>query len=271
VSELTRGDLRLQFEVVRGPAERVPLLFLHGLLASSKIWSEVIGELSGSRPIASLDLRGHGRSASVPGEPLDWKLAALAEDVIILLDELGWERAHVVGQSFGALLALQAAAGQPSHFASLVLTSVSADPEPLELRRRKLKTLELLERVGPEPLAQSAVLGMFGRTTRRERPELVASFLETAQKLDRRAFSAVARAGIERSDLGPITSMIRCPCLVVRGAEDELIAEPAAARLAQLLAADLVAIPGAGHLVPLEKPEPFARALAGFFRQIDRS
>ena len=97
-------------------------------------------------------------------------LGALSEDVLFLLDELGWAKAHVVGQSFGALLALYAAARHPERVASLVLLGASDEPDPPEPRRRKLATLELLGRIGPESLGRSAVLAMLGRTTRPSAP-----------------------------------------------------------------------------------------------------
>ena len=53
----------------------------------------------------------------------------------------------------------------------------------------------------------------------------------------------------------------------MRGVEDRIVAESAAIRLATLLGAELVSVQGAGHLVPLEKPESVIVAIETFFQK----
>jgi pimeloyl-ACP methyl ester carboxylesterase len=95
-----------------GPADGVPVLFVHGNVSSATYWEETMLALpAGFRAIAP-DLRGYGDSAF---KPLDATrgLADFAEDLIALLDTLGVDRFHAVGHSLGGsvLFALMPLAG----------------------------------------------------------------------------------------------------------------------------------------------------------------
>lgn len=101
-----------------GQAGRSPILLLHGLSQQRCFWEPVVARLL-SRPLAALDQRGHGDSDT----PLqsDFSLTACAGDTIAALDRLGWERAVLVGHSWGASVALRAAAEHPDRVVAAAL------------------------------------------------------------------------------------------------------------------------------------------------------
>ena len=106
---------------VHGPApsrDRPAVLFLHGAGMDRSVWALQAPRLGG-RGLTSLvpDLPGHGRS---PGEPLP-SVEALAAFVWRLADGLDLSRLALVGHSMGALIALAAAAAEPSRAERLVL------------------------------------------------------------------------------------------------------------------------------------------------------
>lgn len=88
----------------------VPVLLLHGLSQQRRFWDPVVRRMH-ARPVAALDQRAHGDSDS----PLDadYSIASCADDVRITLDALGWDRAVVCGHSWGATVAVSAAAAMP--------------------------------------------------------------------------------------------------------------------------------------------------------------
>ena len=101
-----------------GESAGVPVLLLHGLSQQRAFWGPVVRRLR-SRPVAAMDQRGHGETDT----PLDrdFSVPACAADVVAVLDRLGWQRAVVVGHSWGASVALEAAASAHDRVAAAVL------------------------------------------------------------------------------------------------------------------------------------------------------
>lgn len=114
---VSRGQDSLTVSVWDGPGP-VPVVLLHGLSQQRHFWGPVVRHLA-QRPVAALDQRGHGDS--------DWPLTAeygipaCADDVVAVLDALGWDRAVVVGHSWGASVALAVAAAHPGRVAGAAL------------------------------------------------------------------------------------------------------------------------------------------------------
>ncbi len=117
---------------------QVPVLLLHGLSQQRHFWDPVVRRLR-ARPVAAVDQRGHGDS-DTPATA-DFSIPACADDVPIVMDALGWERAVVVGHSWGAWVTLSAAARHPQRVVAGVLVdgglwSLSDGSSRDELRAR---------------------------------------------------------------------------------------------------------------------------------------
>lgn len=97
----------------------VGVLLLHGLSQQARFWTPVLRRLT-TRPVAALDQRGHGRSDVPVGS--DFSIEACADDAIAALDAAGMtEPVVVVGHSWGASVALQAAVRHPDRVRAVVL------------------------------------------------------------------------------------------------------------------------------------------------------
>ena len=94
-----------------GTPEQVPFLLVHGLASNARLWDGVARHLAqhGHRVVA-VDQRGHGRS-SKPDDGYD--MTTVADDLRLLIDELGWERPAVAGQSWGGNVVLELAWSHP--------------------------------------------------------------------------------------------------------------------------------------------------------------
>lgn len=116
------GRLRTRV-LFSGPQDGVPVLFLHGNLASATWWEETMLRLpKGFRGIAP-DQRGYGEAD--PEAKIDARrgLGDLADDAVALLDHLGIERAHVVGSSLGGAVVWHLLACYPKRLRSAVLVA----------------------------------------------------------------------------------------------------------------------------------------------------
>jgi pimeloyl-ACP methyl ester carboxylesterase len=104
----------------QGPA----VVLLHGWPDSGRMWRNQVPALTGAGfRVIVLDLRGFGAS-DAPAEVEAYGLAQLFGDTVAVLDQLGVERAHVVGHDWGAALAWGMAALAPDRVDHLVALSV---------------------------------------------------------------------------------------------------------------------------------------------------
>jgi pimeloyl-ACP methyl ester carboxylesterase len=96
----------------------MPVLLLHGLSQQRRFWDPVVRRMR-VRPVAAMDQRGHGETDT----PLDadFSIAACAADVMRALDALAWDSVVVVGHSWGASVALAAAALMPTRVRAVAL------------------------------------------------------------------------------------------------------------------------------------------------------
>ncbi len=100
-----------------------PLVVLqHGLLLDSESWkrSGIAGSLTDRFRVACVDSLGHGKSDK-PSDPALYGQEQRAGDIVAVIDELGYDRAHVVGHSMGGWLAVGVAKFHSRRLASLVV------------------------------------------------------------------------------------------------------------------------------------------------------
>ncbi len=124
-----------------------PLLLLHGFTGSVRAWDAVRPAIAAFATVISIDLIGHGRSASPTNADrysLDWS----TRDLKALLDELQLEAVDLLGYSMGGRVALHFAVHAPERVRTLLLESASPGLEDdLERRRRIESDAALAERI----------------------------------------------------------------------------------------------------------------------------
>ena len=101
-----------------GGNEAAPIVLVHGFGGDLNTWLFNQPDLAETHTVYALDLPGHGRSGKDVGAG---DLAALSGALGAFLDALGIGRAHLVGHSLGAAVALDLALGRPEAAASLTL------------------------------------------------------------------------------------------------------------------------------------------------------
>jgi proline-specific peptidase len=108
-----------------GPA-KLPLLVLHGGPGESHDYLEPLEKLADTgRPIILYDQLGGGNSDQ-PNDPSMWSVELFLEELAIVRQELGLEHIHLLGYSWGGMLAMEYALTQPEGLASLILSSSPA-------------------------------------------------------------------------------------------------------------------------------------------------
>lgn len=118
------NGLHMYYEV---QGEGSPLVLLHGGVQSIDLsFGALIPELVGRHRVIAVELQGHGRTADIDRTSTP---AALAGDVVALLDHLSIDRAHVLGFSLGASVAWELAVSQPDRVRSVVPISEPVRPD----------------------------------------------------------------------------------------------------------------------------------------------
>lgn len=111
------GGISYYYEV-RGQGE--PLLLLHGGLGSIEMFKPLLPALTAKRQVIAVDLQGHGRTP-LGDRPID--LAAMGADMATILQQLGVQKADVLGYSLGGGVAFQLAVQHPEMVRRLALVS----------------------------------------------------------------------------------------------------------------------------------------------------
>jgi len=215
---------------------------VHGAGAGSAIWSMTLARLARSAHAVAIDLPGHGPSDRGDG-PLD--LARYRDAAGQLAAALCLGPSVLVGHSMGALVALEAALAWPDKVRALVL--VAAAP-----RLPVHAALVALLRDDPEAArAWLADHGLSPRARPAVRRGLLAAGAAAPDDVTRADFEIVAA-----TDLTARLGGVRCPITWLDGADDGIV--PPAARGDR--PGEIVTVPDAGHLLPIEAPAAIAAA-----------
>lgn len=234
-----------------GPA----LLLLHSAWGDAELsWSRVWDELSKFFFVIAPDMPGYGASDALD-EPT---LAANAEILKDLLDIQKKDRAFVVGNSFGAAMAIEFASSFPERTRRLVVVNGGYAPVIPSLMRR-LISLPVVEK-GFRKLIRNMNYSNTAFTKAFPNPaELPHGFIDRIRgneaKISRIGFDTILR---QRKPQTPPTA----PVTMIWGTGDKLVTMKQAGIIRKWLNnAEFMPIEGAGHLPQVERPEEFVEAI----------
>jgi 3-oxoadipate enol-lactonase len=247
--------------VIDGPTDAPVVVFSNSLASDLGIWSEVAEALCGQYRVLRYDLRGHGGTGATPGE---YSIALLGQDLLALLDALHFKKVHLVGLSIGGMIAQSVAATAPQRFLSLVLCATSSESVPAIWEQR----LDIARRCGFGELIEPTLLRWFTPETHKREPELIASTRRMISETSTSGYVGSA-AALRDMNLMSLLAQITAPTLLVAGQNDE--STPVAGMEAMCRAipdARLVALPGAAHLLALERPKELIGLIGGFLERV---
>ena len=235
-----------------------PLVLLHPFPLDAGFWSPVLPHLAADREIVLCEFPGLGSAPMTEAPSVDGFADAVAA---VIAERAPDGRAAVCGLSLGGYVALALGARHPRRVAALVLADTRAEDDAPEARAGRHAGAAQVRTDGP-----AAFLDEF--IPRLVAPGDMASLHAARAIADAQEPEAIARA-LEalagRADRRPDLPAMDVPALVIVGAEDRLTPVSCAETLvAGLPDAELVVIPGAGHLSALERPDAFAEAVRGF-------
>jgi len=247
-----------------------PLVLLHAFPLDHTMWHRNV-PLANHLQLIIPDQRGFGQSAEShsKSKPLS-SITQLADDVAKLLEALHIEQPAVIaGISMGGYVAQHVAARHPEKVSHLILidTKFSADTPEAQAGRSNLAAT--VGRVGQKVLADAMVPNLLAATDEaRSKPERVENEQFLRRLIGKQSVATIQAALgalADRPDMSEPMQHFKKPVLLVCGKEDTITPPAVMESMEEILSlGQLVIVPEAGHLVPLEAPTVFHEAVLSF-------
>jgi 3-oxoadipate enol-lactonase len=249
--ETVLGRIRLRVDG-NGPA----MLFWPSLLMDGTLWAGQAAHFADRYQVVLVDPPGHGGSS-----PLDrgFGFDDCAQVILEIIDALGIDRVHVIGNSWGGMIGGTFAALHPDRIGVAVLMNATASPAG---RRQRIEYGALLQAARLAggirgPLVRPVIDAFLGPTAKRTKPSVVAAVNESVRRVAIASGSHAVRSVVpRRPDQRELFGKIKTPVLVVAGIEDATFPVAETREMADAIpGARFVVLENAAHLAALECPD----------------
>jgi pimeloyl-ACP methyl ester carboxylesterase len=253
----------------------LPVIFVHEFAGDCRTWEPQMRHFSRRYRCIAYNARGYPPS-DVPEDFERYSQQRARDDIRAVMDALGLERAHVVGNSMGGFATLHFGMAHSPRAISLVVAGCGYGAHPDQYEAFQAQARALAQDMRDKGMAHLAAT--YGHGPAR---------LQLRDK-DPRGFAEFVRHFSEHSALGSANTMlgyqarrpslysladdmkrITAPTLIVAGDEDEAVLEPSLMMKRTIPAADLFIMPGSGHMTNLEDPALFNRVVEDFFHDAE--
>lgn len=244
-----------------------PLVFIHGLGATSNVWHAQRAVLSQQFKVIVYDRSGCGLS-SRPDAP--FSIEGWATELAALLDELGVGTTVVVGHSLGSMIAQHFASVYPDRTRALVLAGGEAVLMPTGKDALAARA-DLIEAGGLTSVVDSWLSQVLSAATYAGNPALAGLLRAMFLSNDPQSYAQQART-LRDGDVTSDDARISCPTLLLVGDQDRVTPLHWQQSIASAIPGSHVrVIPDTGHMTMLESPAAFNVALLEFLAGLDES
>jgi proline-specific peptidase len=267
-------------------AQRAPLLALHGGPGSTHHYFAPLERLADERPVVVYDQIGCG-SSDRPTD-IDWSVDVFRDEVVAVREQLGLERVHLLGTSWGGMLALEHVLSGAAGIRSLVLSSTLANVDDwaaeqwrlrAQLPAEVIETLDRHERAGTydDPEYERAMEVYFDRHFYRG-PKPRAELERMAAEKSTDVYRAMqgpnewtVTGALKGWDVSDRLGEIDVPTLVIRGHHDMCTDKIAATLVAGIRDVREVVLEGSSHTPVLEETDRYLDVVGSFLKESDSS
>ncbi len=269
-----------------GSGQGTPLVVLHGGPGTPYYYLKPLAALGDERPVVFYDQLGAGHSAA-PADTTLWNVDRFVQELAQVRQALGLREVHILGHSWGTMLAVDYMLTEPSGVRSLVLASPALSVE------RWMRDADSLKSTLPDSLQaiithheaagttdapeyQGAVMEFYRRFLARKQPwsaDIDSTF--TQMNTDIYGYmwgpSEFTGTGILKGyDRSDRLAELALPVLFTAGRYDEATPATVAFYQSQVPGAELAILEGSAHLTMQDEPEQYVRVVRDFLRRIEQ-
>jgi 3-oxoadipate enol-lactonase len=253
--KLASGELHYSLQ-----GDGVPLTLVHGVGGDHELWNGVINALGRGYRILTMDLRGHGLSSKSKGP---YSLDLFRDDLLALLDHVGFKHTHLAGFSLGGLISQKVAIDAGDRLLSVAIISAIAGRTEQDFERVRERAA-LLRAQGAHGHLVNAVDRWFTDEFVENNPEVMEWRRKKSLQNDPDSYAAAYQVFAE-NDLADQLHKVTVPTLAITGERD--VGSPP--RMSRLIAdtvqdGSVIILPNLKHSVLLEAPDMIAGLLADF-------
>lgn len=263
-TEILVVDVRGIRVAYRRAGEGPPLVLLHGGPGHGGEWLHQLEGLADEFTVVAWDMPGCGASAD---PPTHWRTRDYAECLAAFLSTLGLRDPHLLGLSFGSGLALELYRWHPEIPRSLILASAyagwsgSLGAQAAEQRRQRMLQMIDLPDIWAEQWLPTLLTDAAPPAARDELRAILTDFRPAGQR------QLLLDSGFAEHDVRDVLPRIKIPTLLLYGELDVRSPKHVAEQMqASISGAQLVFMPGVGHMGSVEAPEVFNSELRRFLR-----
>ncbi len=240
----------------------IPIVFLHGFPFDKTMWNEQLEFLKTKHRVIACDIRGFGKSKD-ENSPLGMDL--FANDLILFIDKLGFEKVIICGLSMGGFIALNAVKRFPSRFEALILCDTQCIADSYEVKVKRYKTIKEINEYGVTNFNEGFIKNVFHKDSIINKPDLVEQLRRVVFSNSQHIITQGLVALAERSETCSILDTIHIPTLIICGKEG-IVTPLEESRFMKKHIKDSVihVISNAGHVSNLEEPIIFNKLLRDF-------
>ena len=266
---VTINNLRLRY-LDWGTEGKMPLVCLHGHTGQAHIWDEFAQAMAPHYRVLSLDQRGHGGSQWAE---TGYERDRFVEDLMAFVDELGLQRFVLAGLSMGGWHSLLYTPNHQDRVERIIIVDIGPEPSPESIAGRANRPPTPMEFASLDDAVAWMLETNPWATPERTRQDAI----DKMRQKDDGTWTWKADASLFNMTLTDLTSRelqqrywkaveaIICPILEVRGSESPLVSDEVIQRMIAMgQNFSSVDVPGAGHVVTVDKPQEFIEVTRGF-------
>lgn len=249
------------------------LIFSHEFAGDARSWAGQIEHFSERYRCVTYNHRGFPPS-SVPADSGAYSPELLARDLLNVIDHLNIDKAHFVGLSMGANVALDLALMHPERCESLVLSGCGAGTTNRDVFEENIRAIvDLLQTRGMKAFAGIYAEGPTRLPFKRKDPAGWRAFRDQFGSHSARG-SALTMLGVQLKrrtifSLESELTQLRVPTLILVGDEDEPCVDPAVFMKRAIATSGLAILPQTGHTINLEEPALFNQIIDVFLERVE--
>jgi pimeloyl-ACP methyl ester carboxylesterase len=242
------------------------VLMLHGIGGAAAQFRAQLEGLADKFTVVAWDAPGYGDSDDPGG---DWRMPDYAERLSALIDQLTPDPVHILGQSWGGLLAQEFYRQYPERVRSLILSDTFAGSAVRPEAQRNAILQGRLDALATKTPAEMATARLPALVTD-EASEAVREEIETMLAAIHPDGYRQAAIALHHTDFRDLLPKISVPTLVIAGEHDQVVAMEHSRQLAEgIPGARLEVIPGSGHLSNQQKPDEYNAVVRRFLQAVE--